>query len=54
MRDSQKEKQKECHICETLEKRDVKYILLHISGSWLIRVRLVHSWAVVKDQRRDM
>jgi len=24
----------------------VKRILLHISGSWLIRVRLVHSWAV--------
>jgi len=23
----------------------VRHILLHISGSWLIRVRLVHSWA---------
>ena len=22
----------------------VKHILLHISGSWLIRMRLVHSW----------
>jgi len=24
----------------------VKHILLHISGSWPIRVRFVHSWAV--------
>ena len=23
----------------------MKHILLHISGSWLIGVRLVHSWA---------
>jgi len=26
-----------------------KHILLHISGSWLIGVRLVHSWAVSRQ-----
>jgi len=27
-------------------------LLLHISGSWLIRVRLVHSWAGLEDAKK--
>ena len=37
-------RQPQLHMCG-LDSVFVKHILLHISGSWLIGVRLVHSWA---------